>query len=329
MHLCVVSFKPCWQDRDGRWMSSGGFPRQMAAVASLFDRLTLVVVRTDPQAGGLPLPPEAEVVALRSPSGAGGRRKVSVLAGLGYYLGAIAPCVRRADVVHVPVPGDISFLGFLVALAFRKRLIVRYGSCWTVTPHTTWMQRLTRACMRVCAGGRNVMLATGVGAAPPAPGIRWIFSTALSRAEVDAIDVCLDRLPGRPPRLVYIGRLSPEKGVDCLLRAVALLRRAGWEPMPRLSLLGDGPQRASLERQARELEIADLVAFCGQLDRRQLFAHLRDADLGVQPSLTEAFSKAALDAMAHGVPVLSSNVGSATSIVGTSGERGWLIPPGD
>jgi glycosyltransferase involved in cell wall biosynthesis len=310
-------------------MSSGGFPLQMAAVASLFDRVTLVVVRADPQAGGLPLPADAEVVALEAPAGADGRRKVSVLAGLPYYLREIASRVRCADVVHVPVPGDISFLGLVVALGFRKRLIARYGSSWTVTPQTTWMQRLTRACMRVCAGGRNVMLATGIGAAPPAPGIRWIFSTALSRAELEAIHPELDRGRGSPPRLVYVGRLSPEKGVDVLLRAVALLRRDGCAPMPLVRLIGDGPQRPALERDARALDVADLVTFCGQLDRRQLRAQLRDADLAVQPSLTEAFAKASLDAMAHGVPVLSSNVGAASSLVGAAGERGWLVPPGD
>ena len=62
MHLCVVSFKPCWQDASGRWMSYGGFPLQMAAIASLFDSVTLVVVRSTPQDGALPLPSEAEVI---------------------------------------------------------------------------------------------------------------------------------------------------------------------------------------------------------------------------------------------------------------------------
>jgi glycosyltransferase involved in cell wall biosynthesis len=52
-------------------------------------------------------------------------------------------------------------------------------------------------------------------------------------------------------------------------------------------------------------------------------------DLCVQPSLTEGYSKAWLDAMAHGIPVMSTEVGAARSVLGADGERGWLIPPGD
>jgi glycosyltransferase involved in cell wall biosynthesis len=329
MRLCVVSFKPCWQDAAGAWMSDGGFPLQMAAIASLFDAVTLVVVATPPRAGGLPLPSSAHVVGLRSPHGADGARKLSVITGLGYYVRIISARVREADVVHVPVPGDISFVGLLLALIFRKRLIARYGSSWAVTPQTTVSQRMVRLCMRMCAGGRNVMLATGIGTVPPAPRMRWIFSTALTRAELQSIRPRLDRGLGTPPRLVYLGRLSSEKGVAYLLRALARLHQSGSEPGPQLTILGDGPERGALERQARELGIDRVVTFAGHLNREQLSVRLADADLCVQPSLTEGFSKAWLDAMAHGIPVLSSRVGAAPAVVGEGGVRGWLVAPGD
>ena len=56
MRVCAVSFKECWQDDDGRWLSYGGFPMQMTAIASLFDAMTLVIVNGRPRAGGMPLP---------------------------------------------------------------------------------------------------------------------------------------------------------------------------------------------------------------------------------------------------------------------------------
>jgi glycosyltransferase involved in cell wall biosynthesis len=329
VRLCVVSFKPCWQDAAGTWMSDGGFPLQMTAIASLFDAVTLVVVATPPRAGGLPLPSSTHVVGLRSPQGADGTRKLSVLTGLAYYVRVISRRVREADVVHVPVPGDISFVGLLLALIFRKRLIARYGSSWAVTPQTTASQRLVRLCMRMCAGGRNVMLATGIGTAPPAPRMRWIFSTALTRAELESIRPNLDRGVGVPPRLVYLGRLSSEKGVAYLVRALARLHQAGGAPCPHLTILGDGPERAALERQARELGVDEVVTFTGHLNRHELSARLADADLCVQPSLTEGFSKAWLDAMAYGIPVLSSRVGAAAAVIGERGARGWLVSPGD
>jgi glycosyltransferase involved in cell wall biosynthesis len=49
----------------------------------------------------------------------------------------------------------------------------------------------------------------------------------------------------------------------------------------------------------------------------------------VQPSLTESFGKAWIDAMVHGLPVITCTVGSARSCIGPDGERGWVVPPGD
>src|SRR5215467_9346447 len=89
--VCAVSGKECWQDDSGRWYSSGGFPLQMNAIASLFDSMTLLVTRTEkPIGGGLPLPSNAAVVCLRHPKGRDFRRKISVIAHLWHYLSTIA-----------------------------------------------------------------------------------------------------------------------------------------------------------------------------------------------------------------------------------------------
>lgn len=331
--LCAVSFKPCWQDANGRWFSSGGFPLQMRAIGSLFDEMVLLIVRVEPRpeeaAGGIPLPEGARVVPLRSPVGDDARRKLSVAARLPYYLWKIESNILKADVVHVPVPGDISLLGMLMSLLTRKHMIVRYGGSWQTNDQTTVISRFTKSCMRRFAGGRNVMLATGSGRTLPAPGVRWIFSTALSAAELEHVSGSLDRGLSSPPRLIYAGRLSPEKGVATLLHALGALLREGFEPLPCLTIAGDGSERDALEALASALGIADRVDFVGQLSRDALSSAFAGADLCVQPSLTEGFSKAWLDAMAHGLPVLASNVGAAESVIGADEERGWLVPPGD
>lgn len=310
-------------------MSTGGFPSQMEGLASIFDSLSLVVVAGPPRSGGTALPRSASVTALRSPAGADARRKASIARHLRYYLGALAAAFRDADAVHVPLPGDISLLGLLTALRMRKPLIARYGGSWAGDHETTLVNRVTKACLRRFAGGRNVMLVTGEGAAPPAPGVEWIFSTALTRDELAAIRPAAHVALHDPPALVYAGRLSREKGVDVLLEAMALLRREGMTPMPVLQVCGDGPERAALERLSTALGVGDLVTFAGQLDRTALGAAFLAADLCIQPSRTEGFSKAWLDAMAHGIPVVASEVGAARSVVGAAGERGWLVAPGD
>jgi hypothetical protein len=329
MKVCAISFKECWQDADGRWISSGGFPLQMSAIGDLFEAMDLIVVKSSPRPGGLPLPPQSRVVALAEPAGTGAIRKLAVVMRFRYYVSTIARHVRRADVVHVPLPGDIPLLGMLVALASRKPLVARYGGSWVTTGVTTFMNRVTRACMRRFAGGRNVMLVTGEGAQPPAPRLHWIFSTALSETELQQIQPVFDRALAAPPRLVYAGRLSSEKGVSRLIEALSILKNEGFEPLPIVTLIGEGPERPSLEAQSKALACDPCIRFAGQKARTELATEFHQADICVQPSLTEGFSKAWLDAMAHGVPVLASEVGAARAVIGTDGERGWLVPPGD
>ncbi len=330
MRLCAISYKLSWQAENGDWYSDGGFPLQMGAIASLFDSMTLLITRRPtPGQGGLRLPPKAEIVVLPRPAGGDLRRKLSVLLHLPIYLATITRHVRTADVVHVPLPGDIPLLGMLVALMLRKKLIVRYGGSWAVNEQTTRMNRITQALMRHSAGGRNVMLATGEGEEAPAPRMHWIFATALSRKELSPIEPVRERGLSAPPRLVYIGRLSPEKGVANLIEAIAYLDREGFRPLPQVTLIGDGVERDALTSRVRALGYQTVIRFTGQLDRDALCSVLSQADLCVQPSLTEGFSKAWLDAFAQGLPIIASDVGAARSVMGEEGQRGWLVPPGD
>jgi glycosyltransferase involved in cell wall biosynthesis len=159
--------------------------------------------------------------------------------------------------------------------------------------------------------------------------MHWIFASALWASELAALSPRLDRGLSSPPRLVYAGRLSSEKGVAVLLRALALLDVDSPGVRPILTIAGDGPERAALEHDAARLLPEGRVTFMGQLDRDALARCLRESDVCVQPSLTEGFSKAWLDAMAHGLPVIASEVGAARAVIGAAGERGLLVPPGD
>ena len=80
--VCAISFKECWQDGNGRWCSNGGFPLQMAGIASLFDSMTLLVTFGEtPGGGSIPLPGNAEIVLIRRPVGRDPWRKFFEEAG--------------------------------------------------------------------------------------------------------------------------------------------------------------------------------------------------------------------------------------------------------
>lgn len=106
------------------------------------------------------------------------------------------------------------------------------------------------------------------------------------------------------PAVLAVGRLSPEKGYDVLLEALSNLKRDGT-PL-RLVLVGDGPLRISLEAAAKEAGLADLVEFTGELSPAEVRIRLARADLFCLPSFSEGLPISIMEAMAVGVPVVTT-----------------------
>jgi glycosyltransferase involved in cell wall biosynthesis len=131
-----------------------------------------------------------------------------------------------------------------------------------------------------------------------------------------------------PERLLFVGRLVRRKGVDVLLRALALL------PDARLEVCGEGEERPALERLAAELGVAERVRFHGGLGRAEARDRLLDAHLLVLPSRTmpdgevETLGVAILEALATGVPVVATRSGGIESAVPPS-RRPELVPEDD
>jgi L-malate glycosyltransferase len=119
------------------------------------------------------------------------------------------------------------------------------------------------------------------------------------------------------------GALVRLKGFDVLIRAVAQLRRAG-HPI-RLLLMGDGPERGSLESLAAREGLAGAAHFLGE--RKDVGAVFRDAtDVVAVPSRAESFGLTAIEAAAFGLPVVASRVQGLPEAV-VEGVTGFLVPP--
>ena len=128
----------------------------------------------------------------------------------------------------------------------------------------------------------------------------------------------------REPRVLFVGRLVANKGADLALEAFAAVLGDGRRA--HLTLVGDGPLRASLVTRARDLGIGDSVAFAGRSS--EVAADLRDADVFVRPTTTEGMSLALLEAMASGVCVVASDVPGNAELI-RHGVNGLLCPPRD
>ncbi|MGB2693642.1 MAG: glycosyltransferase [Dehalococcoidia bacterium] len=132
----------------------------------------------------------------------------------------------------------------------------------------------------------------------------------------------------RPNEIVVgsLGRLSLEKGLDVLLRAAANVIGRGV-PLHVL-LVGDGPWRDRLERQAAQLRIAEHVEFWGEVSHDQVPTALAEMDIFAMPSRAEGFGVSALEAAAMALPVVGSRVHGIPDVV-QHGTTGLLVPPGD
>jgi glycosyltransferase involved in cell wall biosynthesis len=117
-------------------------------------------------------------------------------------------------------------------------------------------------------------------------------------------------------RIVAVGRLERVKGFDLLIDALARLQAEGIEA--RLTLIGEGAERAALEQQARTAQVADRVEFAGRLPRESVRARLQDADLFVLSSRSEGTPLALLEAMATGTACIAASVGGVPASAGNA-----------
>ena len=127
-------------------------------------------------------------------------------------------------------------------------------------------------------------------------------------------------------RMLFVGRLAAVKGVPLLLEALAGTRQT--LPDLRLTLVGDGPDRADLEARARELDLGHAVDFAGYRSQSEVAALLAKSDCLVLPSFAEGVPVVLMEAMAARLPVIATRVGGTAELV-EHGVSGHLIPPGD
>lgn len=144
---------------------------------------------------------------------------------------------------------------------------------------------------------------------------------------IDLHDLGIEEAPqprprSGPLRMLTVGRLSLEKGVEHLLAACRLLDPdVDYE----LTIAGSGPLETALRTSAADLL---RVRFIGAVPRQSLGAFYREHDLFVTATLNEAFALVVLEALACGLPVIGTKIDALRAVVG-EGENGLLVAPGD
>lgn len=145
-----------------------------------------------------------------------------------------------------------------------------------------------------------------------------LFQVRDPRAARDSL-----RLEGNKSTVVYVGRLSEEKGVETLVRAAAML--AGRRKQLSVHLIGDGPLRAELKALADSLCLADTVHFEGAKSHAEVALWLSACDIFCLPSIREGCPNVINEALASGRPVVASRVGGIPDMVNE--QAGILVEP--
>jgi len=146
-------------------------------------------------------------------------------------------------------------------------------------------------------------------------------------------------LPVNERMFLFVGRIEPLKGLDTLLRAIALMRETGTycRASHYLAVVGGDPsatgenltsEMTRLQTLCRELGLNDMVLFLGKRDQASLPYYYSAADVLIMPSHYESFGMVALEAMACGTPVVASKVGGLAYLV-VDNETGFVVPDND
>ncbi|NJN55723.1 MAG: glycosyltransferase family 1 protein [Anaerolineae bacterium] len=144
-------------------------------------------------------------------------------------------------------------------------------------------------------------------------------------------------IPCGDANILFAGRIEPLKGIDTMLRAMAIIQQRCPTAVENccMAIIGGDPwaddldeEMARLQELRNDLEIHDLVVFLGAKDQEILPNYYAAAEMVVMPSHYESFGMVALEAMAMGTPVIASEVGGLAHLV-KHGETGYHVPSRD
>jgi 2-deoxystreptamine N-acetyl-D-glucosaminyltransferase/2-deoxystreptamine glucosyltransferase len=254
-----------------------------------------------------------------------------------YGVAAVPEIARtgRVDLVHVHLGEDLAIVPLALWAASRARVpLVATVHC--SLGHTLVGHDARSAVLRAVGGPVQASLLRSADAVLVLSDriADKLMASGVSRSRVRVVPLGIELDTDLPhPRpgsmdgrrsIVYAGRLVREKGVRDLVAAFGTLTTADVG----LVIVGDGPDRATLEAAARGLASGHRIRFVGAVPNTRVGAYLRHADLVVVPSWYEERGRVLLEAMAFGTPVVATRTGGIPATV-QDGLTGLLVPPRD
>lgn len=234
----------------------------------------------------------------------------------------------KPDVVHAHFAVPTGWLAWAASWIFPRPYVLtcHLGDLPGGTPEQTeglfrWLQPVIRPIWRRAAG-ISASSSFAVGLAEAAYGIR---------PELIPNGLSMEGRPGtvspttHPIQLLAVGRFNPQKNFPWLLETLGPLLAERDLPDWKLTLIGDGPQRAEVEEVWRRSGLAGRVELAGWVSEETLREHLRRSQIFLMPSLSEGNPVAALEALKQGLAILGSDTPGLADVIQV-GENGFAVP---
>lgn len=235
--------------------------------------------------------------------------------------------IRSLSHLHVHFGGPVATVGMLTAVAWKIP--------WSLTLHGPdeffdqdafyLRQKIESASFVICISdycrSQVLRIAPGVDEGRLEAGRLGVDCIALRPREFDSRDGANEQ---RPLHLVCTGRLVAAKGHRILIEALALLAAEGVSYS--CTLIGDGPERSSLEALSSQLGLNKSVVFLGALAHQPTLSEVSQADVFVLASFAEGLPVALMEAMALGVPCVSTTIAAIPELI-EHNRNGLLVPP--
>ncbi|MDB6027432.1 MAG: hypothetical protein JWM68_3655 [Verrucomicrobiales bacterium] len=262
------------------------------------------------------------VLPVSEAGGNGFRAKLSQLVALPRIVWELATYLRKADAVHVRCPCDLGLLGVIMGPMFSRYLIAKYAGQWSPFPGEPLAWRLQRAILRSIWWKGPVTVYSGSSEEPSK--VIPFFTSMLTDEQIAGAKIAAAK-PRDPKcfRLLFVGRLSAARNVDVLLQAFSTLKLPGRKL--ECVVVGEGPERAALEKLATSLGIREQTKFLGGLRFEEVLSCYGSANVLVLAAESEGWGKAITEAMAFGCVCIGSDRGIMPKILEEG--RGMVVPP--
>ncbi|MCX7626310.1 MAG: glycosyltransferase [Candidatus Sumerlaeaceae bacterium] len=247
------------------------------------------------------------------------------------FIRALSHEARHADILHFHHPNPTGDLAYLLA---------GHGRPFVITYHSDIVRQ--RAAMLIYGFLQRFMMSRAAVIMPTSPNYMassvWLRRFR-DKCEIVPLGIEIERFSPSPamlaqaqqikskigaPIVLFVGRLRYYKGLHFLIEAMRSVEA-------QLVIVGSGPEEGFLHEKAAQARVEERVHFVGELDDSDVLPYFHAADVFCLPShlRSEAFGICQIEAMACGVPVVSTALDTGVPFVNQHGETGFVVPPAD